>query len=215
MPSSLVFGCQEAAHGLWAFFERNPTIPLVLVGTLVAYFSLRSQQHLTRAKHTLDFDKSFKENQKKDDWGRAIGLLREKSWSELQAIGKLPIPDEDFKALGTALNVWEGVAIGIRNKVYNEKMLSDAFGTSVVWLYNQALPYLIERRNSNPRLYENFRWLGLRWAAKFSIPMKEARELEVKKRAYEADLAKAEAAQREQVRQQLLVQIKAGEISLN
>jgi hypothetical protein len=85
------------------FFSTHPTVPILLIGTVVAVVSLRSQRHLARAKNTLDFDRDFKE----------------KEMHALQAAHRLM----------------------------------------------REMPFIDQRQRNNPRYYNNFCWLGTRWAA--------------------------------------------------
>lgn len=167
------------------FLLKNPTIPIIGVGTIIAFFSLRSQRHLTQAKHTLDFDKDFKEKR----WVNllnAAAIFRSLSHEALYELGKSGkmVPDETdpFTAIADALNTWEGVAIGFRNKVYSEKLLFEAYGTTVVKLYLGTTPFIRARQVANPRLFYNFERLGLRWAAKLAVPLKLQKELDEAKR---------------------------------
>lgn len=144
------------------FLATNPTVPLLFVGTVVAVVSLRSQRHLARAKNTLDFDKDFRE-QEFQNLRTAIRLIRMTSPDALERLGRLDLPNDEVAALTRALNVWEGVAIGIRNGVYSERLLRDAYGTTIAWLFAQAGPFIAQRRRINPRYYGNFCWLGAGW----------------------------------------------------
>lgn len=167
--------------GIIDFLLKNPTIPIVGVGTIIAFFSLRSQRHLTQAKHTLDFDKDFKEKR----WLNlltAAALFRSMSHEALYGLGKngRMVSDEadPFTAIAEALNTWEGVAIGLENKVYSEKLLFEAYGTTVVKLYLGTTPFIRARQTANPRLFCNFERLGLRWAAKLAKPLHLQKDLD-------------------------------------
>lgn len=144
------------------FLSDNPTVPLLFVGTVVAVISLRSQRHLARAKNTLDFDKDFREHEIQN-LRVAIRLIRTTTPDALERLGRLDLPNDEAAALTRALNVWEGVAIGIRNGVYSERLLREAYGTTIAWLFGQARPFIHQRRQTNPRYYANFCWLGARW----------------------------------------------------
>jgi hypothetical protein len=146
------------------FFSAHPTVPILVIGTVVAVVSLRSQRYLARAKNTLDFDKDFKEKELRT-LQAAHALIRTTGPGELAELGGLEIPDEAFRAIARALNVWEGVAIGVRNGVYSERLLRDGYGSTVVWMYRHAQPFIEQRQRNNPHYYSNFCWLGARWAA--------------------------------------------------
>ncbi len=61
------------------------------------------------------------------------------------------------------LNTWERAAIAIRQNVYDERLLYNAYGTSVIWIWKQTRPYIRQRQAANPRLYVNFDWLAITW----------------------------------------------------
>jgi hypothetical protein len=145
------------------FLSDNPTVPLLFVGTVVAVISLRSQRHLARAKNTLDFDKEFREHELQN-LRTAIRLIRMTSPDARERLGRLDLPNDETVTLTRALNVWESVAIGIRNGIYSERLLRDAYGTTIAWFFEHSRPFVGQRRQINARYYENFCWLGERWS---------------------------------------------------
>ncbi|HDS1306623.1 TPA: DUF4760 domain-containing protein [Stenotrophomonas maltophilia] len=156
----------EDTNAFVCYLLRNPTAVVAAIGTAVALTSLHSQRHLTKAKHTLDFDKDFKEKH------RATLVLAQKAFvsrqprelAELGRQGKLTENGEDaFTAIATAINLWEGAAIGVKSGVYLEDLLWRSYGSTIAILYLNTLPFVSARRAQNPRLFTNFLWLGLRW----------------------------------------------------
>lgn len=93
--------------------------------------------------------------------------------------GRLSKDDTDpFTVVVNALNVWESVAIALKHDVYDEDLLFDAYATSVVWLYKNALPFVKARQKHSPKLFQNFVRLGIRWMAKTSLPLSLEKEIE-------------------------------------
>lgn len=182
--SSFIVDCVRAA----------PTVPVILLGAYIAYRSLRSQRHLTRAKHTLDFDKEFKEKHKSTliDAREVFFKYSDERLTELGDKGRLTKKDDDpFTVIVNALNVWESVSIALKHDVYDENLLFDAYATSVVWLFKSALPFVKARQKHNPKLFQNFVRLGVRWMARTSVPL--LLENEIKERnKIEAAAKKAE-----------------------
>ncbi|HHA2808363.1 TPA: DUF4760 domain-containing protein [Stenotrophomonas maltophilia] len=161
--------------------KTAPTIPVILLGVYVAYRSLRSQRHLTRAKHTLDFDKEFKEKHKSTliDARDVFARYTDEGLEGVGDKGRLSKDDTDpFTVVVNALNVWESVAIALKHDVYDEDLLFDAYATSVVWLYKNALPFVKARQKHSPKLFQNFVRLGIRWMAKTSLPLSLEKEIE-------------------------------------
>lgn len=189
---------------MWNFLAQNPTFPVIVIATIVAISSLRSQRHLTRAKHTLDFDKEFKEKDK-GKLLEARKVFDRLSWAELERLGNLSLlhDNNDFKAIVDALNIWEAVAIGIRNKVYSEKLLIEAYGTTVVFIYKSSIPFVKERQKKNSRLYTHFVWLGVRWSAEFSISLKDEEKIAKLQAAHEEELKNQGQLMRSQIREEI------------
>ncbi|MEB1182514.1 DUF4760 domain-containing protein [Xanthomonas campestris pv. campestris] len=149
------------------FLQQNPTFPVVTVAAAVAWFSLRSQRHLARAKHTLDFEKEFKDKET-PKLRAVVKVLRTRSSDELvQLAVHSPLDHDEVSNLCDVLNVWEGVAIGIKAKVYNEDMLYDAFGHAVIKLFDMAIPFIKARRLATPSVYVRLSWLATRWKVRY------------------------------------------------
>lgn len=190
----------------------NPTVPVVITGTAIAYFSLRSQQHLTRAKHTLDFDKEFKDKHK-STLIDAKQALDNKSWAELRRLGahgKISQNlGDDFTAIVNAINIWEGVAIGLKNKVYVEEQFIEAYGSTIVWLYKNTIPFVRARQEENERLFAHFTWLGIRWSSMLALPLQLEREKEEKERLELKAREEALMELRTQINNEILAEIEA------
>ncbi|WP_122499869.1 DUF4760 domain-containing protein [Pseudomonas viridiflava] len=73
---------------------------------------------------------------------------------------------EILDAIKVVLNSWEKVAIAIQNDVYSEKMLYQAYGTTVISLWDILHPYIRARQQENERVYISFTWLALKWRMK-------------------------------------------------
>lgn len=142
---------------------KNPTLPVICVATLIAVFSLKSQRHLARAKHTLDFEKEFKDKETVS-LRSAVKLLKISSEKELRAMARISsLDDENVRLICDVLNVWEGVAIGVKKSVYDEDMLFMAFGDAALSVFIFAIPFIQTRRVAKPGAYVEFSWLIARW----------------------------------------------------
>jgi len=118
---------------------------------------------LARAKHTLDFEKEFKDKETVK-LRAVVKVLRLRTSAELvQLAVHSPLDHEEVSDLCDALNVWEGVAIGLKAKVYNEQMMYDAFGHAVIKLFDMAIPFIKARRLVTPSVYVELSWLATRW----------------------------------------------------
>lgn len=147
----------------------HPTLPVVTLAAIVAVFSLRSQRHLARAKHTLDFEKEFKDKET-SNLRAVVKALRARTSAELvQLAVHSPLDNDEVSALCDALNVWEGVAIGVKSKVYDEDMMYAAFGNALIKLFDMAIPFVKARRLTSPLAYVELSWLATRWKVRRGI----------------------------------------------
>ena len=166
-----------------SYLLENPASVVALVASTIALFSLRSTRHLTKAKHTLDFDKDFKVKHR-DMMVRAFIVLREVAWADRYELGRegtITVDRTDhFSTVAAAINVWESVAIGIKNDVYLEQLLYEGFGSTISQLYLDTIPFIKARQQKNPRLFTNFVWLGVRWTVRLQ-PQRSAALLAAKK----------------------------------
>lgn len=170
-------------EALFALLVANPTLAPVTIGVIVALRSLKSQQHLTRAKHTLDFDVRFKTDHVKDLLAARL-ILQDKTDAELKIMGAAHKSDDPgFKALVSTLNVWEHVGIGLRNQVYDEHLLKEAYGSTVIWLWIYSVAFIRERQRHNPRVFVNFDWLALRWLETLPMPSQDLARLKAAEEA--------------------------------
>lgn len=153
---------------IYDFLTNSPQPAVTAIAALIAAAALRSTRHLTRAKHTLDFDKEFKEKNKASLL-RAFNVLRTHSTEALKELGENGSMSTDasdpYTSLVEALNAWEGVSIGLEHKVYNEMMLFEAYGSTIAKLYIHSIPFIKARASDNPRYFKHFVKLGLRWAS--------------------------------------------------
>jgi hypothetical protein len=86
----------------------------------------------------------------------------------LEAAAQMKTAGQLNEAIKVVLNSWEKVAIAIQNDVYSDRMLYQAYGTTLISFWNILNPYIRARQKElgNPRLYISFSWLALRWKLK-------------------------------------------------
>lgn len=147
------------------WFCANPTFPIVLCSAVIAFLAFRTTRHLTRCKHAIDFETAY---HKSDKLATAMKHLVE--WAAKSSAEETAALGQDDKRkhemvghIRELLNTWERVAIAIRQNVYDENLLYNAYGTSVIWIWKQTRPFMRKRQEENPRLFVNFDWLAIRW----------------------------------------------------
>lgn len=115
---------------LLKFISANPSSLVLVISTLIAWKSFKTQRFLTRAKNTIDFESSYHVSREIQDCEKRVrSEIRLKLTSE--KIAQLAEP-ENFAApfasdIREMLNVWERVAIAVKNEVYDEDILFMAY----------------------------------------------------------------------------------------
>ncbi|WP_322059178.1 DUF4760 domain-containing protein [Paraburkholderia sp. J63] len=143
---------------------KNPTFPVVLASAIVALIGFYTTRHLTRSKHSIDFESSYHQSEKLSGAMKAMLLWMEQNpgWAATEALADTA-EHEMVGHIREMLNTWERASIAVRRKVYDENLLYNAYGTSVIWMWKSMVPYMRKRQAKNPRLYMNFDWLAIRW----------------------------------------------------
>lgn len=145
------------------WFLDNPTFPVVLISAGIAYFAYRSNKHLTRAKQTIDFETAYHESKKLNKAIKTIvAWAPTVTWEEIAAVADQP-DHEMVTHIREVLNTWERASMAVRQKVFDEDLLYNVYGSTIIWMWKHLVPYMRQRQTKNPRLYKNFDWLGLRW----------------------------------------------------
>ncbi len=76
--------------------------------------------------------------------------------------------DERYKFLIAKLNKFEAISIGIREGFYDENILREYFGQSLIYSYRNAQKFIEQRRNvtGDSRLYVHLEAIARRWEDK-------------------------------------------------
>lgn len=146
------------------YISKNPTLVFLSVTACMAYLSWVTQRHLTRAKHTMDFQGSFSDS---EHILKATAFYKSKfhfmTEQQLIELAKNDEPCEELDSLKYLLNTWERVGIAVRHDVYDDEMLYETYGTFLLKLCVNLHPYIKERQKGNVRTYANLKWLHLNW----------------------------------------------------
>lgn len=148
---------------LISWFGRNPTFPIVLISALIAFQAFRTTRHLSRSKNAIDFESAYHQSVK-----LAAAMAKLLEWAkhaDAKDTAALAAADKQEMVghIRELLNTWERAAIAIKQNVYDDGLLYNAYGTSVIWIWKQTVPYMRRRQADNPRLYVNFDWLAIMW----------------------------------------------------
>ena len=149
---------------IFHFLKRNPTLIFLTVTSCLAYLSWGTQRHLTRAKHTMDFQVSFSDSETMKRASRTFHLkLCKMTTAEILGLANTRSPKKEHDRVTEILNAWERVAVALKHDVYDEEMLYDIYGTFLLRLCSTLSPFIKQRQSNNHRVFVNLSWLYLRW----------------------------------------------------
>lgn len=152
---------------IFFFLKRNPTLIFLSVTSVLAYLSWRSQRHLTRAKHTMDFQVSFSDSETMKKAAKTFHKhLCGMTSNELISLSTSRKPSKQHDHVVQILNAWERVAVALKHDVYDEEMLYDLYGTFLIRLCSTLNPFIKHRQADNPKVFVNLGWLYVKWKAR-------------------------------------------------
>lgn len=152
-------------HKITEWFCLNPTFPVILGSAVIAFLAFQTTRHLTRCKHAIDFETAYHQSESLS-WAfkNLLAWSVHASAADTAALASPAMKTHEMLGyMRELLNTWERVAIAIRQRVYDENLLYNAYGTSVIWIWKQTLPFIRRRQQENPKLFINFDWLAIRW----------------------------------------------------
>ncbi|MBY8026147.1 DUF4760 domain-containing protein [Vibrio fluvialis] len=170
--------------------QNHPTVYSTLAAAILAavfaFFTLRHNIKSSRIKNALDFESTYKHNDKVVASTIEIKkILRNTHNVPVMEWGleRNQLADEALH-LSTVMNEWERCANAVFHKVYDEDFLYGTYGSTVIFLITHLHPYIVKRQEHNPRVYTRFCWLALRWqirrsnenGAKINRALRESRE---------------------------------------
>ncbi|KIG04888.1 hypothetical protein BurMR1_3699 [Burkholderia sp. MR1] len=164
-----------SSFGDWLI--HNITAVVALVSAVIAFSAVLINAHLTRSKNAIDFWSAYHASaQQKESTKAMVEWVHGKPTPEqTRALGVLPFKDPILSThIREILSTWERVSIAIRKKVYDEDLLFDAYGSSIVDLWINFRPFIEERRKANDRLYVHFLWLVKRWQVRIANDREQA-----------------------------------------
>jgi hypothetical protein len=154
---------------IFYFLKRNPTLIFLSVTSVLAFLSWKTQRHLTRAKHTMDFQVSFSDSETMKKAAKTFhNLLCKMTTEELIQLASTRRPTKQHDRVIQILNAWERVAVALKHDVYDEEMLYDIYGTFLLKLCSTLSPFINARQAENPKVFVNLKWLAMRWKVRRS-----------------------------------------------
>ncbi|MEZ8640916.1 DUF4760 domain-containing protein [Vibrio splendidus] len=176
MPNTII---KPEVNTFIELFNNHPTVYSTLLAAILAatfaFFTLKHNIRSTRIKNALDFESTYKHNDKV-----VTSTIEIKKILKNRLI--IPVADwgleenqlkEEALHLSTVMNEWERCANAIYHKVYDDNFLYGTYGSTVIFLFTHLQPYLKKRQEHNPRVYTKFSWLALNWTIRRSMENKE------------------------------------------
>lgn len=155
---------------MWKYLGNHPTLPILIVSALLAFFSLRIQRKLARAKNSIDLQNNYLASERMHALMvnvAAVAKHKDAKWlAELAEIDTLDGQPEDkvkaIKDIRIVLNAFERVSIGVDSKVYDEKLLFRSYRGFVIDTHTKLYPYIKEKQEDG-RYYNHFCQMAERW----------------------------------------------------
>lgn len=160
----LLCSATRTPTGVLDYLYRNPTLPMVAGSLGVAYQAFKTQRHLVRSKHAIDFEAAYHSSEMQEAVDAVRTLLNDKTSDELAELASLAHRgDPAIAHLRNVLNSWERVAIAIQAQVYDEAILYRAYATLLIGIWIKARPFIRAEQKRNQRIFCNLDWLATRW----------------------------------------------------
>lgn len=155
---------------MWQFFKDNPSFFGILfsafLGGSIAIIGIWKQRQTAVSKNTVDFEAALGSDEDYD-----------KHWEAIKAAvaerKRIPVAnwatDKNFEkpsaeAIRYVLNSWERAANGISKRVYDSRFLYEMYGTHVISMHEQLLPYIIRvRQDRQARAFSKFLDMAEQW----------------------------------------------------
>lgn len=159
------------------YVSKNPSMtPIVssgltaLVAGAIAICTIIKQRQTARENNSLSFEKDYKRCEfVRNAWDTLIYNVhanRLETPIERYAIDAELKKTKEAKAIRDILNEWERAANAVNTRLYDGEFLYQVFGSTVIFLHREMLPYIKERQKESPFFYEQFMRLAVCWLAK-------------------------------------------------
>lgn len=158
-----VFGLQVAIESL-----LSPLAILVsaLIGGTVALWAIFTNRQLAKLKNSMDFANGFNKDKEILSQFKIVVDLESASSTEIANLAH-NLNDPKAVAIRTVLNYGEAVAICIKHKIYQDKVIKEAIYSTFEIAWETCEPYVKERRKKEKKdtYFQEFEQLYKRWKA--------------------------------------------------
>ena len=142
---------------------------MLVIAALIAVISILSVFITAQRKQAIDMILSIRQDKQLTDGLALIARLHIAKDDNI-----LKYSEHDMRGHETTvliqyvLNHYEFVAVGIRQSIYSEQIVKASSYTTIVKLYDRALPFIsnVRKANQTPTYYQEFECLAKRWKDK-------------------------------------------------
>lgn len=125
---------------------------MIMTGVVVAITSVVSARTIARKKQTADLMFGTRSDEKLSDGYKCLARLHNAADSNMRALAREDKRNSDeANEVRYVLNHWERVFVGLRQGIYDEKMLREANYNTVLKTWAQAKPYIEAVREAEQR----------------------------------------------------------------
>lgn len=142
---------------------------ILLIATSIAYCSVRSARATARKVQTAELMFGTRADTQLSSGYKRLQTLHNAPDQNLRSLASNDKRDsEEANQIRYLLNHWERISVGIGQDIYCEKMLKETSYSTVIKLYDQALPFINAVREAEGRttFYQDFEALAKRWKKK-------------------------------------------------
>jgi len=163
----IIFSILAYADVLETIYSKHPTAIVGAIALIVATIGILKQRQTSKEKNSLDFEASYKNNKDiREAWDTLRTILQQPP-NYLLEIAK-DRDNKHRKSIILILNEWERAANAIYHGLYDEEFLYKAYGSTVITLFTNTLPFISYFQQKNPRTFISFTKLAVRWQLKRS-----------------------------------------------
>ncbi|MGA9224457.1 MAG: DUF4760 domain-containing protein [Pseudomonas graminis] len=142
---------------------------LVFSGIVVAIVSVLSVKQTAKRKQTADLLFGTRADEQLSAGYKMLQKLHNATDTNIRVYGTKAKNDSDeANGIRYVLNHWERVCVGMNQGIYDEKMLHASTYSTIMNLYEQALPFIqaVRQATGKDTYYQELECLVLRWKNK-------------------------------------------------
>ena len=163
----VIYSILTYAGILEQIYTQHPTAIVGAVALIVASIGILKQRQTSKEKNSLDFEASYKNNADIREAWYTLRIALEQPDGYLLKVAK-DKNNKYRKPIILILNEWERAANAIYHELYDEEFLYRAYGSIVIKLFIDTLPFIAHFQLNNPRVFISFTKLAVRWQLKRS-----------------------------------------------